>query len=202
MIRRPPRSTLFPYTTLFRSHGWPTGGTGWRTIQSRDDLASDSGGRAEHGLFQERVIEGHGKILGEVIADPDENRPDVASRRILVRFHEVITAEESHLVDHGNPVVTPELVATCLVEPRDRGGRAVPRAVRRDGGGGVPTVRARHKNPRAKAVDYIPAVIGPDHLGIDLKPVGLGVVDFHVSKQTLRIEALDAVPLALVVVKA
>src|SRR3989441_8204759 len=24
MIRRPPRSTLFPYTTLFRSHGWDT----------------------------------------------------------------------------------------------------------------------------------------------------------------------------------
>src|SRR5256885_5166103 len=23
MIRRPPRSTLFPYTTLFRSHRWP-----------------------------------------------------------------------------------------------------------------------------------------------------------------------------------
>src|SRR3712207_8368549 len=23
MIRRPPRSTLFPYTTLFRSCGWP-----------------------------------------------------------------------------------------------------------------------------------------------------------------------------------
>src|SRR2546429_1629664 len=26
MIRRPPRSTLFPYTTLFRSHPWPTWG--------------------------------------------------------------------------------------------------------------------------------------------------------------------------------
>src|SRR3712207_8800592 len=25
MIRRPPRSTLFPYTTLFRSHGIPLG---------------------------------------------------------------------------------------------------------------------------------------------------------------------------------
>src|SRR5256885_6557590 len=24
MIRRPPRSTLFPYTTLFRSHGYAT----------------------------------------------------------------------------------------------------------------------------------------------------------------------------------
>src|SRR5256885_3782545 len=26
MIRRPPRSTLFPYTTLFRSHGLDLGG--------------------------------------------------------------------------------------------------------------------------------------------------------------------------------
>src|SRR2546422_1222309 len=26
MIRRPPRSTLFPYTTLFRSHGFTSGG--------------------------------------------------------------------------------------------------------------------------------------------------------------------------------
>jgi len=25
MIRRPPRSTLFPYTTLFRSSTWPAG---------------------------------------------------------------------------------------------------------------------------------------------------------------------------------
>src|SRR2546430_13204836 len=31
MIRRPPRSTLFPYTTLFRSAlTWHGGGTGWR----------------------------------------------------------------------------------------------------------------------------------------------------------------------------
>src|SRR3712207_9400173 len=28
MIRRPPRSTLFPYTTLFRS-AWPFGDRGW-----------------------------------------------------------------------------------------------------------------------------------------------------------------------------
>src|SRR6266496_2976222 len=30
MIRRPPRSTLFPYTTLFRSPTWPRR-RGWRT---------------------------------------------------------------------------------------------------------------------------------------------------------------------------
>src|SRR5437773_5757402 len=28
MIRRPPRSTLFPYTTLFRSVAWANGGGG------------------------------------------------------------------------------------------------------------------------------------------------------------------------------
>src|SRR3989442_1709367 len=30
MIRRPPRSTLFPYTTLFRSHQSPAGGLATR----------------------------------------------------------------------------------------------------------------------------------------------------------------------------
>src|SRR2546430_12742067 len=29
MIRRPPRSTLFPYTTLFRSPEWIIGAVGW-----------------------------------------------------------------------------------------------------------------------------------------------------------------------------
>src|SRR5258708_27704164 len=34
MIRRPPRSTLFPYTTLFRSHNHPSG----ETVPSREDI--------------------------------------------------------------------------------------------------------------------------------------------------------------------
>src|SRR5689334_24278747 len=34
MIRRPPRSTLFPYTTLFRSHG---GGCGHPTLFSQPE---------------------------------------------------------------------------------------------------------------------------------------------------------------------
>src|SRR6266496_85687 len=52
MIRRPPRSTLFPYTTLFRSPSgptarwaaWPTCASRWRSeehtseVQSRRDL--------------------------------------------------------------------------------------------------------------------------------------------------------------------
>src|SRR2546429_3066434 len=57
MIRRPPRSTLFPYTTLFRSHGsdrrrlrarrretHPAAGTGTRNCAGRGTMAS---GRSE-----------------------------------------------------------------------------------------------------------------------------------------------------------
>src|SRR5688572_31980886 len=35
MIRRPPRSTLFPYTTLFRSARWRVG-TGWVVAWTSD----------------------------------------------------------------------------------------------------------------------------------------------------------------------
>src|SRR3712207_6941751 len=49
MIRRPPRSTLFPYTTLFRSDTAPCEGlierlTRWRTrLSCADDEAVDDG---------------------------------------------------------------------------------------------------------------------------------------------------------------
>src|SRR2546430_7348585 len=35
MIRRPPRSTLFPYTTLFRSSSWPTSRRSFRRTSGR-----------------------------------------------------------------------------------------------------------------------------------------------------------------------
>src|SRR3712207_7563858 len=40
MIRRPPRSTLFPYTTLFRSR---CGGTGQLASGERDSICKGSG---------------------------------------------------------------------------------------------------------------------------------------------------------------
>src|SRR3712207_7239136 len=36
MIRRPPRSTLFPYTTLFRSLDEYASGRGWRVIHQEN----------------------------------------------------------------------------------------------------------------------------------------------------------------------
>src|SRR3712207_7182673 len=57
MIRRPPRSTLFPYTTLFRSHRAPP----------RDALGGDPGGGAR------RVRDGGARLRGA----PAARRPDV-----------------------------------------------------------------------------------------------------------------------------
>src|SRR3712207_8662549 len=44
MIRRPPRSTLFPYTTLFRSRAGDRGGAG----RARRRMFDPPGGRAVH----------------------------------------------------------------------------------------------------------------------------------------------------------
>src|SRR2546430_12147356 len=49
MIRRPPRSTLFPYTTLFRSHGAP-------------GIEAELAGRL---LLQRRGGEGRGRIAAD-----------------------------------------------------------------------------------------------------------------------------------------
>src|SRR2546422_5872724 len=48
MIRRPPRSTLFPYTTLFRSSVTPPGAPSWEQARERAVQAyvRDAGRRA------------------------------------------------------------------------------------------------------------------------------------------------------------
>src|SRR2546422_3934412 len=54
MIRRPPRSTLFPYTTLFRSHSATIGASGSSTVKS-----SASAGRGASGTTSSRARPTH-----------------------------------------------------------------------------------------------------------------------------------------------
>src|SRR2546426_6307491 len=52
MIRRPPRSTLFPYTTLFRSPGHvriPRRGEARREARAHREVPPEAQGRAGHG---------------------------------------------------------------------------------------------------------------------------------------------------------
>src|SRR2546430_12586004 len=60
MIRRPPRSTLFPYTTLFRSL-WGDGfGSGYRFClrDSRENGSAGGRGRSRFGLSRRVPAEG------------------------------------------------------------------------------------------------------------------------------------------------
>src|SRR3989442_9652972 len=76
MIRRPPRSTLFPYTTLFRSR-----------LVERDD-AGDLDRIAELPLEAPLVGPGHGAAAGEqapgVVIRSEEHTSELQSRPHLV----------------------------------------------------------------------------------------------------------------------
>src|SRR5438874_9915015 len=81
MIRRPPRSTLFPYTTLFRSAQYPIGGndTGY------DYLRVDALTRrvfVAHANRVEVLNVDTGEKLGEIRSE--EHTSELQSRRDLV----------------------------------------------------------------------------------------------------------------------
>src|SRR3712207_8686764 len=80
MIRRPPRSTLFPYTTLFRSE-----------VEASDSLAGDAGRRAspECRVAFAAVLPGTAgdDNLKGTGARSEEHTPELQSRQNLVCRH-------------------------------------------------------------------------------------------------------------------
>src|SRR3989449_9262096 len=83
MIRRPPRSTLFPYTTLFRSFGgWGLGGSQWRGV---DDGQGRGALRAavDRGItfFDTALAYGDGhseRLMGQAL------KPEIHAGRVVV----------------------------------------------------------------------------------------------------------------------
>src|SRR3712207_8012347 len=75
MIRRPPRSTLFPYTTLFRSH--PTG-------QREGALARPQGLRREVHRNQRRRARGVDRHRRPFETRSEEHTSELQSRQYLV----------------------------------------------------------------------------------------------------------------------
>src|SRR3989442_6142915 len=70
MIRRPPRSTLFPYTTLFRSLAITRSGAGWRVV------AASVAPTIRRCPAVERLLE-----TGTPIASPEALWPAIAQDR-------------------------------------------------------------------------------------------------------------------------
>src|SRR3712207_7833703 len=83
MIRRPPRSTLFPYTTLFRSHGLMREG---ETEQIERDFVAVTG-------VDLRVVDAREQFLGALagVSDPEEKRKIIG--REFIRRSEEHTSE-------------------------------------------------------------------------------------------------------------
>src|SRR3712207_28436 len=78
MIRRPPRSTLFPYTTLFRSAVIRVGGSTEVEVKERKDRVTDAM-HATRAAVEEGVVPGGGVALaraGRALADLEAGNND------------------------------------------------------------------------------------------------------------------------------
>src|SRR3712207_7155567 len=87
MIRRPPRSTLFPYTTLFRSNAafGPVDRIGQLTMRNLDiaDSRMKLEQYAAQPLEEGQVLVEHGTLFGE-LPRSEEHTSELQSRQYLV----------------------------------------------------------------------------------------------------------------------
>src|SRR3712207_8735295 len=89
MIRRPPRSTLFPYTTLFRSRGGPAR----RASRAGGAHAGRDGsllaeGRSLAQRLSHRQLPAEGAERSEEHTSELQSRQYIVCRLLLVKIHE------------------------------------------------------------------------------------------------------------------
>src|SRR3712207_8550681 len=87
MIRRPPRSTLFPYTTLFRSARLADGDLGTKVqIEGHDELAAlaEDFNRMAATLAQARMREREADEARRDLVRSEEHTSELQSRQYLV----------------------------------------------------------------------------------------------------------------------
>src|SRR3712207_7787612 len=85
MIRRPPRSTLFPYTTLFRSRimGWSKGLTDAMTVVGLVKLGYTLLTRHEGGVYPVLPMKAH-LAMDTLGGRSEEHTSELQSRQYLV----------------------------------------------------------------------------------------------------------------------
>src|SRR3712207_8481209 len=84
MIRRPPRSTLFPYTTLFRSTRWPELVTG--PLPPTGNQEAPSYYALRRGMSHKCPVNNgnHGHGMKNYITRSEEHTSELQSRQYLV----------------------------------------------------------------------------------------------------------------------
>src|SRR5438067_6169155 len=93
MIRRPPRSTLFPYTTLFRSHDVRTGDEHVARIADHDDEVGDRG--RIHRTPRDHRLRRHGPRSEEHTSEL-QSRFDLVCRLLLEKKKKNNKYKQSH----------------------------------------------------------------------------------------------------------
>src|SRR3712207_6959894 len=84
MIRRPPRSTLFPYTTLFRSRVAARGGeTASGVVGHGGHPVSGHAQRTSPRVGEPRALEGGEPLLRRVAQRSEEHTSELQSRQYL-----------------------------------------------------------------------------------------------------------------------
>src|SRR5438874_6927954 len=102
MIRRPPRSTLFPYTTLFRSPVMPPPTTTQLAGRSADSrMARDAGRRQPCGGLVRRAERS------------EEHTSELQSRRDLVCRLLLEKKKKKTTINNHQPDDTPAVSAVC-----------------------------------------------------------------------------------------
>src|SRR2546426_910672 len=115
MIRRPPRSTLFPYTTLFRSVGAEAGsGPGWESARTEGNHSGETSRRRDvHGVSGTASLgdglqsgrSGEGKVrIGRCGACADgfvDVQPPAGYRHARKRWYGVNIVEKERLQARG-----------------------------------------------------------------------------------------------------
>src|SRR2546430_7280594 len=87
MIRRPPRSTLFPYTTLFRSEELPPLEEIAKTLQLERPVVTDAGQRAADSRSEEHTseLQSQSNLVCRLLLE--KKKKDVTERRTRSAFH-------------------------------------------------------------------------------------------------------------------
>src|SRR3712207_7051359 len=83
MIRRPPRSTLFPYTTLFRSE-WPVLPRGLDRPEERGNVFVAEAGEDAVGRLAEQGCAGERGQITDGAQRSEEHTSELQSRQYLV----------------------------------------------------------------------------------------------------------------------
>src|SRR3712207_7851676 len=88
MIRRPPRSTLFPYTTLFRSERSPRSAPGGRATVVTDPGVTEKGWENFSPGISTLPVVGLSPVMNRLSAAPpkrsEEHTSELQSRQYLV----------------------------------------------------------------------------------------------------------------------